>query len=890
MIENKINWLNKLAIGSLKANYTRNIMIIISTAVICMVITTTLNAAISVVVTAEKQMTDQLGTTAQCSLNSPTDRQIEKLQSLSYIKDFGCEIEVGTTGYNDITMTMKYVDKEEWANHIKPTIIEFHGAMPKSADEIVISKSLMDVLGIQKPYIGKVITLSCRADASTKEKNIIQADQTLKIAGWYLDKRQYNIKTQGIVYVSDEFAAANGKTLQNSGTANFSFKRNAFVKEIGIIHKAFRTPQLEEPSDGKLLKLQNDLKLDADQKINKVRRVFGYVYNTQNLTPYILIIMPTLICGILLIFDCFYLTIFKDLRECGLLMSVGASLKQLNSILWRQALILGIAGNLAGLPLSILASRYVVPLYMKNIVGQNAEFVWTFTSFFIAAVITFLVVAISSQVVNVYLGRVSVLDSIRGGSDVKNKGLLGKAFEHILVLLPKRKKLVKSKNVFKLAIVNTMKNAKLNLHVLISLFVAAVVFLLAGAVASGIDPKGFAAEKLDGHDFILGNKTFYADYRDPIYKAGVCLQQDVFDISLVSEIKQQEGIKNVYTIGFLPVALRTNEALKIYNSGFEDGKYQLAGLWFMNTKYFQKSIAEEKYQIDMNKFDKGETVLINIMPDFFPANFNFDCYILNEEQVKNINLSAPANLGPNMEVVPNMAIGGENLFLLFSDGEDKPVHLPVGGYFTGDLYKNIGEFGQFPGIYTNYTLAKRLERTPITAQIMIDVDKAQVKNVERYLTDTLGDNSLIDFESEARLVRIMMATQNATYILGYLLATIVSIIGILEFLNMTMINTRIRRKEFAVLRSIGMAKKQLYRMLATEGIFNSLILIIFLATIGNWLIKKLYGVFGYDTYHMPIIMFALVSIGIVILLVLAPLISYSSESKKSISLALQEII
>ena len=319
----------------------------------------------------------------------------------------------------------------------------------------------------------------------------------------------------------------------------------------------------------------------------------------------------------------------------------------------------------------ILASLYVVPLYMKNIVGRNAEFVWTFTSFFIAAAITFSVVAISSQVVNIYLGRVSILESIRGGSDIKNKGLLEKALECIRALFPNWKKRIRSRGVYNLAAIYTMRNARLNLHVMISLFVAAAVLLLAGAVASGIDPKDFAAEKLDGHDFILGNKTFYSDYCDPIYKAGVSLQQDVFDSSLVSEIRQQEGVDQVDIIGFLPVALKTDEVLKIYNSCFEDGTCQLAGLWFTDTGYLQKIIAEdEKYQIDMDQFDNGGTVLINTIPDFFPKKFDISCYILNQEQVNNINLSAPATLGPNMEIIPNTAIAGENILLLFSEGEE----------------------------------------------------------------------------------------------------------------------------------------------------------------------------------------------------------------------------
>ena len=181
MAENKINWVSKLAISSLKANYIRNGMIIISAAVICLVITTTLNAAISVVVTAEKQMTDQLGTTAQCSLNSPTDQQIEKLHSLSYIKDIGCDIDVGTARYKGIEVILKCVDKNQWINNIKPTITGFYGAMPKSMDEIVLSKSLLDALGIQKPYISKVITLSCSTDAAGKAKDVIQTNRTFKL-------------------------------------------------------------------------------------------------------------------------------------------------------------------------------------------------------------------------------------------------------------------------------------------------------------------------------------------------------------------------------------------------------------------------------------------------------------------------------------------------------------------------------------------------------------------------------------------------------------------------------------------------------------------------------------------------------------------------------------
>lgn len=65
------------------------------------------------------------------------------------------------------------------------------------------------------------------------------------------------------------------------------------------------------------------------------------------------------------------------------------------------------------------------------------------------------------------------------------------------------------------------------------------------------------------------------------------------------------------------------------------------------------------------------------------------------------------------------------------------------------------------------------------------------------------------------------------------LCILLILMGLVNYVNVTLTGLAMRRKEFAVLESIGMTRRQLKRMLLLEGVFYSLIVTVLLLTAGT---------------------------------------------------------
>lgn len=65
------------------------------------------------------------------------------------------------------------------------------------------------------------------------------------------------------------------------------------------------------------------------------------------------------------------------------------------------------------------------------------------------------------------------------------------------------------------------------------------------------------------------------------------------------------------------------------------------------------------------------------------------------------------------------------------------------------------------------------------------------------------------------------------------LCILLILMGLVNYVNVTLTGLVMRRKEFAVLESIGLTRRQLKRMLLLEGVFYSLIVTVLLVTAGT---------------------------------------------------------
>ena len=95
--------------------------------------------------------------------------------------------------------------------------------------------------------------------------------------------------------------------------------------------------------------------------------------------------------------------------------------------------------------------------------------------------------------------------------------------------------------------------------------------------------------------------------------------------------------------------------------------------------------------------------------------------------------------------------------------------------------------------------------------------------MESFLSDYTGNvNPQYDYESKATYAGEFKSTRNMFLLLGSALSFIVGLVGILNFFNAILTGITARRRELAVLQSIGMTTRQLRTMLALEGLLYTL--------------------------------------------------------------------
>lgn len=162
-----------------------------------------------------------------------------------------------------------------------------------------------------------------------------------------------------------------------------------------------------------------------------------------------------------------------------------------------------------------------------------------------------------------------------------------------------------------------------------------------------------------------------------------------------------------------------------------------------------------------------------------------------------------------------------------------------------------------------------------------------METMEQWLADFMGGNdSLYDYESRKTYAEEFYGFRNMFVMGGTGAAFIVGMVGILNFLNTILTGIMARKREFAVLQSVGMTGRQLNRMLITEGmLFAGSSIVITLAVsiaMGPVIGNALEGMFPFFTYHLTVMPILVVAPVFLLIGAVIPLASYRQVAKKSV--------
>lgn len=129
--------------------------------------------------------------------------------------------------------------------------------------------------------------------------------------------------------------------------------------------------------------------------------------------------------------------------------------------------------------------------------------------------------------------------------------------------------------------------------------------------------------------------------------------------------------------------------------------------------------------------------------------------------------------------------------------------------------------------------------------------------MESFLRDyTENVNPQFDYESKAAYAGEFESTRSMFLLLGSALSFIVGLVGVLNFFNAILTSITARRRELAVLQSIGMTTRQLQTMLVLEGLFytvgSALLAFALILVTAPFVGSSLNKLIWFFTYHFAV--------------------------------------
>jgi len=165
--------------------------------------------------------------------------------------------------------------------------------------------------------------------------------------------------------------------------------------------------------------------------------------------------------------------------------------------------------------------------------------------------------------------------------------------------------------------------------------------------------------------------------------------------------------------------------------------------------------------------------------------------------------------------------------------------------------------------------------------------------MEDFLADyTETVQPLYDYESRQTYVDEFEGFRGMFLTLGGVMSFIIGLVGVLNFVNAVLTGILTRKREFAVLQSVGMTGKQLKTMLVYEGLYYTLLalalslaLSLVLGPLAGNVVSSLFWFFSYRFTVLPVLLVLPVFL---VLGAVVPLVVYRSIARSTIVERLRE--
>lgn len=149
--------------------------------------------------------------------------------------------------------------------------------------------------------------------------------------------------------------------------------------------------------------------------------------------------------------------------------------------------------------------------------------------------------------------------------------------------------------------------------------------------------------------------------------------------------------------------------------------------------------------------------------------------------------------------------------------------------------------------------------------------------------DAIGMNVV----SRQTMIEQYETQTRASAVMGYAISVIIALVGVLNFINSMVTAIIARRREFAMIQSVGMTKRQLRQILTFEGLYYAGITlfaayILSVLTVGVILRVMVTAADGYSTFHFTLLPLVCCTPVLIVIALVIPYLCFKNLERQSI--------
>ena len=863
---------------SLRANRLRNIVAIIAITLTTMLFTTLFTIGLSTNEAFQQANFRQAGGYAHGTFKYLTKEQFDELKNDPLIETYGLRRFVGMPNkipFNKAHVEIGYSD----ANQAKWMYLNpIQGTFPKEgSNEAATDTRVLSLLGVE-PVIGTEFTITFNVDGK-------ETTQTFILSGfWEYDQAI----VASHVLVPNSKAEEIFKQLDTKGLDGMTARWNMDVM--------FKNSMNIENN------IENILKSHGYQSENSGEENFvatgvnwGYTgaqfvneFDLITMVGVIVILLLISFTGYLIIYNVFQISVASDIRFYGLLKTIGTTPKQLKRIVSKQAMALSVIGIPIGLFLGYFIGIGLTPVILSRLNGVVSTTISISPMIFWgSALFSLATVFISCRKPSKIAANVSPIEAVRYTESFNSKKFI--------------RKNKKGVSLSQMALANLGRNKSKTVITILSLSLAIILLNLTFTFTNGFDMDKYLRNVVA--DFQISDASYFQvtqgwnsesvseEFITEINKHGAIIDggRVYGKTTQASEFVTEEYFRKVNN------RYLTGENLDIYvqhQERIDDGRIVTRiQLYGMEDKLFSK----------LNVLDGDLTKLKDPSERYIAAVYFTDDYG-NPKMDSNW-----AKLGDTVTIryidemeyynpdtgevyegdIPEGAIFDERI-LKYRDIDYKVCALVEIPHTMSYRYYGADEF-----IIDSDTFIKDTGTKDILYYAFDTTDESNAQ-MEAFLSETTQNiYTQFDYESKQTYKDEFENFRNMFIILGSVLSGIIGLVGILNFLNAVLTSIITRRKEFAMLESIGMTGKQLKSMLIYESLYytlSSTLMCLALYVLAGPMVGSAIGnIFWFFSYKPTFTPILLCLPFMILISYIVPCLGYKDLVKKSVVERLREV-